>query len=340
MHAFILAGGFATRLWPLTEKRAKPLLPLAGKPIITYIVEKIPQRIPITVSTNAAFAEAFTKWRTEQSRENIAIVVEQTTKDDDKIGALGATAQWITTQSIDDDLLLLAGDNYFGFHMTEVLDEFQRRRDHVLFATKEVASDEEAKRFGVVIPDLTQEQHRVEKIMRWRRRAKSFVEKPQEPPSRIVSTGCIVFPKEILRILVQYAGKHPDNMGGILDHCIHDQKMEVDYVQFDAPWFDIGSYDAYLEATRALVLPGKPVIHPTASIDEESRKKITGSIVIGAGTVVTHSSLEDTILFDNCRVTDCVLERCILDNDCRLHGIDLTGKMLRSGTILTSTPLP
>jgi GTP:adenosylcobinamide-phosphate guanylyltransferase len=63
MHAFILAGGFATRLWPLTEKRAKPLLPLAGKPLLTHLLEKIPRDIPVTVSTNAAFANGFSEWQ-------------------------------------------------------------------------------------------------------------------------------------------------------------------------------------------------------------------------------------------------------------------------------------
>lgn len=332
MQAFILAGGFATRLWPLTEKRAKPLLPLAGKPIITHLVEQIPPEIPITVSTNATFARAFAEWRTGQSRKDITIVVEKTTKDDEKIGALGATAQWLTAQSIDDDLLLLAGDNYFGFPITTVLEEFHNRKDHVLFAAREVQSIEEAKRFGVVIADEPQNQSPGKKIVRWR--AKGFIEKPKDPPSKIVSTGCIVFPKGVLGFLIQYAGKHPDNMGGILDHCIHDQKMEVEYVQFDAPWFDIGSYDAYLEATHVLVSPGKPVIHPTAEVDEKSRRRCAGSVVIGARTRVKDSELINTILFDRCTVTDCSLERCILDDHCTLHGIDLTGKMLRSGTTI------
>lgn len=208
----------------------------------------------------------------------------------------------------------------------------------MLFAAREVRSIEEAKRFGVVIPDEPPNQHPVKNSVRWR--ARGFTEKPQEPPSRIVSTGCIVFPKEVLNVLVQYAGYHPDNMGGILHHLIHGQNMEVDYMLFDAPWFDIGSYEAYLEATQALVPPGKPVIHRTAILDEKSRENLTGSIVIGAGTMVTNSSLEDTILFDHCTVTNCVLERCILDDNCRLNSIDLTGKMLRSGTTLSSPHPP
>ena len=75
MKAFILAGGFATRLWPLTEKRAKPLLPLAGIPLLTHLVEKIPAGIPITVSTNAVFAEDFEKWKKAMSDKRLAISI-------------------------------------------------------------------------------------------------------------------------------------------------------------------------------------------------------------------------------------------------------------------------
>ena len=83
MRAFILAGGFATRLWPLTEKRAKPLLPLRGKPILTHLVEKIPADLPVTVSTNAAFEDAFEEWRRDLGRSETEIVVEGTKHDDE-----------------------------------------------------------------------------------------------------------------------------------------------------------------------------------------------------------------------------------------------------------------
>ncbi|MFH0851764.1 MAG: sugar phosphate nucleotidyltransferase, partial [Candidatus Peregrinibacteria bacterium] len=77
MRAFILAGGFATRLWPLTEKRAKPLLPLAGKPLIDHLLEQLPSDLPVTVSINAAFQQSFEHRKAESKHTRVEIVVEQ-----------------------------------------------------------------------------------------------------------------------------------------------------------------------------------------------------------------------------------------------------------------------
>ncbi|OGJ57198.1 hypothetical protein A3H22_03415 [Candidatus Peribacteria bacterium RIFCSPLOWO2_12_FULL_55_15] len=331
MQAFILAGGFATRLWPLTEKRSKPLLPLIGKPLLTHIVGKIPQGMQITVSTNATFAAGFAAWK-ETHKQPITIVVEKTTKDTEKLGALGAVAQWIRQEGIIDDVLLLTGDNYFGFSLKDFLNTYHRGIP--IIAAYNIGDTEKAKTFGIVTI-----KHKSDNPLSTSNIVAAFEEKPTHTLSTLVSTGCSILPHETLPILVEYAREHPDNIGGIFEELLRRGKR-IDCFIFNKPWFDIGSYDAYLEATRALVPPGKPVIHPTASIDEESRKNLAGSIVIGAGTMVTHSSLQDTILFDNCRVIDCVLDRCILDDECKLHGIDLAGKMLRSGTTLTNTPLP
>ena len=323
MHAFILAGGFATRLWPLTEKRAKPLLPLAGKPLLTHIVEKIPREIPVTVSTNVAFQTGFEKWKQTQNRP-IAIVIEHTTKDADKLGALGAVAQWIQQEHCADDLLLLTGDNYFGFSFDDFLKTYHAGIP--LIATYDIREKEKAMAFGVVMVE------RGNMVI-------GFEEKPKKPLSNLVSTGCSILPQHVLPILAQYAHHHPDNIGGIFEELLREGQ-HIECFIFREPWFDIGSYDAYLEATQALVPAGKPVMHPTAEIDEGSRKRCGGSVVIGAGTRILNSELINTILFENCTVNDCVLERCILADHCALHGIDLTGKMLRSGTTLTSTPLP
>ncbi|HRH93005.1 MAG TPA: sugar phosphate nucleotidyltransferase, partial [Candidatus Peribacteria bacterium] len=91
MRCFVLAGGFATRLWPLTEKRAKSLLPLAGKPILSHVVDAVPAKIPVSVSTNAVFEADMRRWAKKQNRD-IDIVVEDTGHDDQKLGALGALA--------------------------------------------------------------------------------------------------------------------------------------------------------------------------------------------------------------------------------------------------------
>ena len=323
MKAFILAGGFATRLWPLTEKRAKPLLPLAGKPLLTHLAEQIPNDIPVTVSTNQVFEEDFKKWKSEMRNQNpdtnpkteIRILIEDSGHEDEKLGALGAVAKWITEEQIDDDILLLAGDNYVGFSIESFIKSFDGKP---LLAAHDIGNMDDAKKFGTVICKENQ--------------VTAFEEKPEEPKSTLISTGVYVIPKDHLRTLVDYAKNHPDNIGGVFEHFL-SQKTEVHCSAFSDPWFDIGSFEAYLEATRALVgnqpLKGSDV--------QESENTLEGSNVIGSRSTVTKSTLRNVVIFEDCVIEDCVLEDCIIDNHCILKGIDLSGKMLREGTNLTSS---
>jgi glucose-1-phosphate thymidylyltransferase len=325
MRAFILAGGFATRLWPLTEKRAKPLLPLAGKPLLTHLVEKIPEGIGITVSTNSVFSDDFEAWKedtrpayrpgrhkTQDTR--IEILIEDTGHEDEKLGALGAVAKWITEEKIDDDVLLIAGDNYVGFSIEAFIDKYMGRP---LLAAYDIKDKEKAKLFGTVI---TEGSH-----------VKAFEEKPDNPKSTLVSTGCYILPRDSLSEVVTYAKEHPDNIGGIFEHFLK-KGITVDCASFTDPWFDIGSFEAYLEATYALV--GNDVhIGKTCSAPPE-QNTFEGSNVIGNNSNVKGSTLRNVVLFENCEIEDSVLENCIIDNNCTLKGVDLTDKMLREGTKL------
>jgi glucose-1-phosphate thymidylyltransferase len=315
MHALILAGGFATRLWPLTEKRAKPLLPLAGKPIVQYLVENIPAHIPIIVSTNAAFADGFTEWIARMGRSNLTLAVEDAHHDDKKLGALGAVAEWITKDAIHEDLLLLTGDNYMGFRMKDFLEAYTEGIP--LVAAYDIGDREQAKAFGTVVLEAGTN------------RVQEFEEKPANPKTTLVSTGCSILPAATLPILQSYAAQHPDNVGGIFEE-LRRRGQEVTCFTFTDTWFDIGSFHAYLEATRSLV--GERVLLGEGAIANENT--CSGSVIIGDGSHVTKSTLKDVVLFPGSTVEDCVLERCIIDSHCTLRGVDLTGKMIRAGTEL------
>jgi glucose-1-phosphate thymidylyltransferase len=315
MRAFILAGGFATRLWPLTEARAKPLLPLAGKPLLTHIIENIPMDIPITVSTNEAFGESFMEWKKTIDRSTITIRIEHTNSDDEKLGTLGATAQWITEENISDDILLLTGDNYFGFAMKDFIASY--RSDTALVAGYDINDLEKATAFGTII--LNEDQKTIA----------AFEEKPIEPKSTLVSTGCSILPKSVIPDLIAYAKIKPDNVGGIFEELLRLKKT-VDCFSFENLWFDIGSFDAYVDATKALV--GDEVILGKDAVMNETTRE--GSVVLGDKTVVTGSTLRDTVLFDGCIVDNCVLDHCVIDTDCELRNVDVTGKMIRSRTQL------
>ncbi len=316
MRAFILAGGFATRLWPLTERRAKPLLPLAGKPLVEHLIEKISPDVPITISTNAVFKDAFQEWKDQLDRsDNISILVEDADHDDHKLGALGATAQWIEQEGIDDDVLLLTGDNYCGFSIDDFLNFASP--DVPLLAAHDIGNIELASSFGTVI--VKEDGKSIE----------AFEEKPKEPRTSLVSTGCSLIPKDKLPILVYYAKEHPDNIGGIFEEFLR-RGIQVKCFQFSENWFDIGSFNAYLNATRTLV--GENVILGEEVVEENTQCK--GSVVIGDKSCVRDSTLEDVVLFEDCLIEDCILRDCILDRGCHLQGIDLTGKMLRENTKL------
>lgn len=318
MQAFILAGGFATRLWPLTEKRAKPLLPLAGKPMLSHIVEGLPASMSVFVSTNAAFENAFKEWA-QTSERKTQIIVEKTRSDDEKLGALGAVAQWLETTDTTEDVLLLTGDNYFGFRMDDFLSRYDGKTP--LLAAYDIGDAAKASAFGTIIlkPDS--------------KRIAAFEEKPSQPKTTLVSTGCSVLPARTLPILREHARKKPDNVGGLFEEMLV-RGEEIDCFTFKEPWFDVGSFDAYLEATKALV--GDAVRQGAGTTMAGTHCE--GSVVVGDRCVIKNCRLRDAVVFDGCNLEDCVLENCVIDEGCALTHADLRGKMIRGKTILEGRP--
>ncbi|KKW32556.1 MAG: Sugar nucleotidyltransferase [Candidatus Uhrbacteria bacterium GW2011_GWA2_53_10] len=314
MKAFILAGGFATRLWPLTEKRAKPLLPLAGKPILTRLVEKIPSEIEVTVSTNAVFSEGFFAWKNSIGRK-INIAIEDAKNDNQKLGALGAVKKWIEEEKTEDDILLLTGDNYVGFDIGDFIDS--RSQDAPLLAAYDIGDVSRASAFGVV--ELASDGKTLA----------GFQEKPANPCSTLISTGCSIIPKRRIPVLVEFAKTHPDNVGGIFEEFI-GKGIKVECFTFTEKWFDIGSFASYLEATISLA--GNSVIKEKES--QITNSSCWGSVVLGKGSKAINCKLENVVMFENCTAENCDLYECVLDNNCVLKGVDLRGKMIRENTKL------
>jgi len=106
--------------------------------------------------------------------------------------------------------------------------------------------------------------------------------------------------------------------------------IPVEFRAYTEPWFDIGSFEAYLEATRILVGNRVHLGHGAAC----EKTTAEGPVVLGNHSVVRNATLRNVIMFEHCTVEDCVLTDCILDDHCVLKGIDLSRQMLREGTIL------
>ncbi len=311
MKCIILAGGFATRLWPLTENKAKPLLHLKDRPLISHIVEKLPKDTEIIISTNAVFEDEFKKWSENFKDKNIKIFVEDSAGDDMKKGALGATALVIETEGIDEDLMLLAGDNYFGFEMEKMLERFS---DNPLLAAYDIKDLEKAKKFGVVVQQDG--------------KAVEFQEKPEEPKSTLVSTGCFLFPAKNLKDIVHYAKENSDNLGGVFEYLI--QKGEtIDVFRFDEPWVDIGSYEAYLQANKDL-MDGQVI--EQEGVKKEGNNEFIGGVYLGKNVTVRNSVIDHSVILGNCEIDNCVIRSCVIDENCTLKNLDLSHKMIRQGS--------
>src|ERR671910_3518314 len=122
MHAVVLAAGYATRLRPLTDRLAKPLLPLAGRPMLDYLADKIDdvgEAEALHVVTNSRFAPDFEAWaRARSGRLSVRVHDDGTSSNTDRLGAIGDLRFVIERAELGgDDLLVVAGDNLFDFSL-------------------------------------------------------------------------------------------------------------------------------------------------------------------------------------------------------------------------------
>ena len=132
MNILILAAGYATRLYPLTLNKAKPLLDVAGKPMVEWVLDNLAPIHGIGtvyIVTNNKFAADFQAWADDYNarapKMRFKIVNDQSTSDKDKLGAIGDIHLVVNQEHLEnDDLLVVAGDNLFS----EPLSDFAEAR--------------------------------------------------------------------------------------------------------------------------------------------------------------------------------------------------------------------
>lgn len=244
IKALVLAAGYATRLYPITKYLPKPLLPVNGKPIIEYILDKlslIDEVDEIIIVTNKKFYPHFTQWyerlkRASVYNKKITVLNDNTTKDGTKLGAIGDIKFVIDKKNILEDLLVIGGDNLFNFNLTDFTAYFNEKKKN-LVALHDIKDKVAVKRFSIV--ELNSKNKLID-----------FEEKPKDPKTTLIAICAYIFKKETLPKIEEYLkkGNNPDAPGYLIEWLYKNDEM-YGWV-FEESWFDIGSIEQFEEANE------------------------------------------------------------------------------------------
>ncbi|MGC8962364.1 MAG: nucleotidyltransferase family protein [Candidatus Bipolaricaulaceae bacterium] len=296
MRTVILAGGYATRLWPLTLHRPKPLLPIAGRPLLDYLLKQIPPEwLPAILSVNRRFWPSFSAWARGKPVE---LWVEETRKEEEKLGAVRALAHLVETLGVRDDLLVLAGDNWLRLDLRRFWEAAAGRPAVALFPLDDPGKAKG--RYGVAV---------VEDGL-----ILAFQEKPEKPRSNLASTACYFFPRDVLPLLGEFIREAPqghDAPGYFLQWLLARRPI-VAFTEVE-DWLDVGDRVSYLEANMR-VTHGESWVHPGA--------RISGSELIR------------TVVLGPCLIEGSRLRECVVDEGVKLQGVELEKVLVGKGAWL------
>ena len=243
MKVIILAAGYATRLYPLTLTQPKPLLGVAGQPMIEYVLDNLApigglERIYVV--TNAKFAGHFQQWadgyRANKAQLDFTIVNDGSTDDSNKLGAIGDLHLVLQREHVDDDIIVVAGDNLFSQPLSE-FGQFCRQKQAPVLAVYDVGDLEQIKKYNSISINSQSQ-------------ITFFEEKPKKPTSTLTGIALYFYPKSALPLIHQYVseGNNPDQPGRLVQWLY----PRVPFFTWKVPglWFDIGSKETLEEANR------------------------------------------------------------------------------------------
>jgi len=320
MKALVLSGGKGKRLRPLTYTMAKQLVPVAGIPILGYVIKHIIEAnikdigIIISPDTGEEVKEYLgdgSKWGI-----NLYYILQQE--------PLGLAHAVMTAKDFlaDDDFVMYLGDNLLSHGVKEAINRYKNEKLAALIYLKEV---DDPKRFGVAELDNSG------KILR-------LIEKPKKPPSNLALVGVYIFSpvihEAISKIKPSYRGELEitDAIQMLIDMG-HTVKSEI----LEGWWLDTGKKDDLLEANTIVLdeyikrqLKGKldkqTRIIGRVEIEENAIIKnstIRGPVKVGSGSLIEDSFIGPyTSIGESVIIKDSVIEHCVIMNNAILEGIE------------------
>jgi glucose-1-phosphate thymidylyltransferase len=243
MKLIILGAGYATRLYPLTLNQPKPLLHVAGKPMMEHLLQHLSPVESIDhiyIVTNAKYADHFQTWANDYQATrgslNLTIVNDASTDDSNKLGAIGDLSLVLNQEQIDDDIIVVAGDNLLS-HSLEDFETFCQEKQAPVLAVYDIGNLDEVRKYNAI--DVDEEG-----------RILFFEEKPANPKSSLVGIALYYYPRSALSLIRQYVeeGNNPDQPGRLVEWMY--QRTPFYTWRVPGIWYDVGSKETLAEANR------------------------------------------------------------------------------------------
>ena len=243
MKVVLLCAGYATRMYPLTRDRPKPLLEVAGAPILSHLLARtapLPGVDEVVVVGNRRFAPQLRAWAEEaRAPVPVRLLDDGSSDESDRLGALGDLA--FAAREIPlagERALVAAGDNLVLFDLAPHARAFARRGTPQIAVRDAAAAAGPRSLYGEVTVDAAQ------RIVRFR-------EKPPDPESPLASIALYFFPPATWPLFAQYLdeGGNRDAPGHFIAWLVERTAVHAEPIA--GPWFDIGDLDSLARARAA-----------------------------------------------------------------------------------------
>lgn len=236
MKCLILAAGYATRLYPLTENFPKPLLKIKNKTIIDWLIEDLNSFNAISeyyIVTNHKYIDEFNKWN---HYDNFKIIDDGTTQNEKRLGAVKDIELVLDSTNINDDLLIMAGDNLLDFSLSKFIDYFKSKDTNCVMRYFEEDKNKLMKT-GVAEVDSNDLITHME-------------EKPFEPKANWIIPPFYIIKKDDLKYIKEgiSEGINVDAPGSLVSYLTN--KTNVHAYLMDGKRYDIGNIESYNEVNR------------------------------------------------------------------------------------------
>jgi mannose-1-phosphate guanylyltransferase len=315
MQALILSGGYGTRLSPLTYTRAKSLLPILNKPMIRYLIDKLPKEIKqviIAANYKSEQLEEYFKG-IEPGRE---IIINKEAK---PLGTGGAIK--FAEEYIKDTFLVMNSDIICSLNLRSMIEFHRTKKASVTISLWPVR---EVSQFGVVeiLPD---------------QRVTKFVEKPlpAEAPSNLINAGIYVLEPEVLGLIQK--GRLVSLEEEIFPKLLALDRPFYGY-RFEGYWIDVGRAKSYLDASRLLLSQNK--LTYLAGKDSRAKGEISNS-TLGSGVRIEEGAkVESSILYDKIKLgKNVIIKESIIGEGCKIKDSNLKNCIVGDGEVIEGKKL-